>query len=146
MRRYAEPPLNAAGSSERREKILLAEGEKKSQILLAEGEKESRILRADAEKEAMIKKAEGEAESIIKVKNAEAEGIKLIREAEAEGLKSLKDANADEAVLKLKSFEAMEHVAAGQATKIIIPSELQGITAAATTIAEVVKSDKKQDK
>ena len=131
---------------ERREKILLAEGEKKSQILLAEGEKESRILRADAEKEAMIKKAEGEAESIIKVKNAEAEGIKLIREAEAEGLKALKEASPSEAVLKLKSFEAMEHVADGQATKIIIPSELQGITAAATTIAEVVRENKKESK
>lgn len=126
---------------ERREKILLAEGEKKSQILLAEGQKESQILRADAEKEAMIKKAEAEAESILKVKSAEAEGIKLIRDAEAEGLKLLKSANVSEEVLKLKSYEAMQKVAEGQATKIIIPSDMQNLASTVTAIKEIAKND-----
>ncbi len=124
---------------ERREKILLAEGEKKSQILLAEGEKESRILRADAEKEAMILKAKGEAESILTVKEAEAEGIKLIREAEAAGLKSLNDANVSKEVLTLKSYEAVKDMANGQATKIIVPSDLQNVATLATTVSELVK-------
>lgn len=124
---------------ERREKILLAEGEKKSQILLAEGQKESQILRADAEKEAMILKAEGEAEQILKVKTAEAEGIKLIREAESQGLKMLKDAKVTEEVLKLKSYEAMQKVADGQATKIIIPSEIQSLASTVTAIKEIAK-------
>ena len=124
---------------ERREKILLAEGEKKSQILLAEGQKESQILKADAEKEAMIRKAEGQAQSILKVKEAEAEGIKLIREAEAAGLKSLKEANVTNEVLTLKSYEAVKDLANGQATKIIVPSELQNLATAATTISEIVK-------
>ena len=127
---------------ERREKILLAEGEKKSQILLAEGEKESRILKADAEKEAMILKAKGEAESILTVKEAEAQGIKLIREAEAEGLKSLNDANVSKEVLTLKSYEAVKDMANGQATKIIVPSDLQNIATLATTVSEIVKKDK----
>ena len=127
---------------ERREKILLAEGEKKSQILLAEGKKESQILTAEADKEAMIRKAEGEAESILKVKQAEAEGIKLIREAEAEGLKSLKNADVTEEVLKLKSYEAMRDVANGQATKIIVPSEMQNLATTVTAIKEIAKNDK----
>ena len=126
---------------ERREKILLAEGEKKSQILLAEGEKESRILRADAEKQSMVLKAEGEAQSLLKVKNAEAEGIKMIREAEAEGLKSLKNAEVSKEVLALKSYEAMQKVAEGQATKIIIPSEMQNLAGTVTAINEMI--DKK---
>ena len=124
---------------ERREKILLAEGEKKSQILLAEGEKESRILKADAEKEAMILKAKGEAESILTVKQAEAEGIKLIREAEAAGLKSLNEANVSKEVLTLKSYEAVKDMANGQATKIIVPSELQNVATLANTVSEMVK-------
>lgn len=125
---------------ERREKILLAEGEKTSAILLAEGQKESQILRADAEKAAMILNAEGEAESILKVKTAEAEGIKMIREAEAEGLKSLKAANINEEVLKLKSYEALEKVADGQATKIIIPSDMQNLASTVTAIKEIASS------
>ena len=124
---------------ERREKILLAEGEKKSQILLAEGEKESQILRATAEKEAMIQKAEGEAESILKVKKAEAEGIKLIRDAEKEGLKSLNEAKVTPEVLTLKSYEALKDLANGQATKIIVPSELQNVSTIATTVSELIK-------
>ena len=127
---------------ERREKILLAEGEKKSQILLAEGQKESQILKADAEKEAMIKKAEGQAQSILSVKSAEAEGIKLIREAEAAGLKALKEAAPSKEVLTLRSYEAVKDLANGQATKIIVPSELQNVSTLATTVAEVVKEKK----
>ena len=127
---------------ERREKILLAEGEKKSQILLAEGEKESRILKADAEKEAMILKAKGEAESILTVKEAEAQGIKLIREAEAEGLKCLNEANVSKEVLTLKSYEAVKDMANGQATKIIVPSDLQNVATLASTVTEIVKKDK----
>ncbi len=113
---------------ERREAILKAEGEKKAAILIAEGEKESTILRADAEKEAKIRAAEGEAEAIIK-----------IQEATAQGLKLLKTAEMDDAVLKLKSYEAMVDVAKGNATKIIVPSDLQGIVTAGTAIAESMK-------
>ena len=117
---------------ERREKILQAEGEKKSSILIAEGEKESAILRAEADKEAQIKRAEGEAEAMLKIKNAEAEGIKL-----------LKDAKADTSVLTLKSYETLSHMADGQATKIIVPSELQSIATIGTTLKEMLKDDKK---
>ena len=124
---------------ERREKILLAEGEKKSQILLAEGQKESQILRATAEKETTILKAEAEAESILKVKTAEANGIKLIREAEAEGLMYLKKADVSQEVLALKSFEALQHVAEGQATKIIIPSEMQNLASTLAAAKETVE-------
>ena len=115
---------------ERREAILKAEGEKKAAILIAEGEKESTVLRAEAEKEAKIRAAEGEAEAIIK-----------IQEATAQGLRLLKTAEMDEAVLKLKSYEAMVEVANGNATKIIVPSDLQGIVTAGTAIAETLKKD-----
>ena len=113
---------------ERREKILQAEGEKKSSILIAEGEKESAILRAEAKKEAQIKIAEGEAEAMLKLKSAEAEGIKL-----------LKEAGADKSVLALKSYEALTNVANGQATKIIVPAELQGIASIGTVINEMIE-------
>lgn len=116
---------------ERREAILKAEGEKKAAILIAEGEKESAILRADAKREAHIREADGEATAIVKLNQAKAEGIKLI-----------KDAGADEAVLKLKSFEALIDVANGQSTKLIIPSELQNLTTAASVIKETMKGDK----
>ena len=119
---------------ERREAILKAEGEKKAAILIAEGEKESTILRADAEKAAKIKAAEGEAEAIIK-----------IQEATAQGLRLLKDANMDEAVLKLKSFEAMVDVAKGNATKIIIPSDLQGLVTAGEVLSESFQQKKPID-
>lgn len=115
---------------ERREAILKAEGEKKSAILIAEGEKESTILRADAEKESKIRAAEGEAEAIIK-----------IQEATAQGLRLLKSAEMDEAVLKLKSYEAMVEVANGNATKIIVPSELQNLVTLGTTLSESAKKD-----
>jgi regulator of protease activity HflC (stomatin/prohibitin superfamily) len=116
---------------ERREKILQAEGNKKAAILEAEGEKESAILRADAKKETAIREAEGEAQAMLKIKQAEAEGIKL-----------LKNAGADKNVLTLKAYEAMTKVADGQATKIIIPSELQSIVSLGTVVKESVNKDK----
>lgn len=116
---------------ERREAILKAEGEKKAAILIAEGEKESAILRADAKKEAQIREAEGEAQAIVKVQEANAQGIRMIREAKA-----------DEAYLKLKSYEAMEKVANGHATKIIIPSELQNLATMGTVFGEMLDHEK----
>ncbi len=116
---------------ERREAILKAEGEKKAAILIAEGEKESAILRADAKRETHIREAEGEAAAILK-----------IQEATAQGLKLLKSAGMDEAVLKYKSYEALEKVADGQATKIIVPTDLQRIATAATTFSEVMDKTK----
>ncbi len=116
---------------ERREKILQAEGEKKSSILIAEGEKESAILRAEAQKESQIKIAEGEAEAMLKIKEAEAKGIEL-----------LKNAKADSAVLTLKSYEALGKVADGQATKLIVPANLQDIATFGTTLAETMKDKK----
>lgn len=116
---------------ERREAILKAEGEKKAAILIAEGEKESAILIADAKREAHIREAEGEAEAIIKLQQANAEGIRLIREAKA-----------DDAYLKLKSYEALVEVANGNATKIIIPSELQNLATIGTTISETMENNK----
>ena len=116
---------------ERREAILRAEGEKKAAILTAEGEKESTILRADAKREAKIREAEGEAEAIVK-----------IQEANAQGLKLLKEAQMDEAVLKLKSYEALVNVANGQSTKIIVPSDLQNLATIGTTLKETMKDNK----
>ena len=116
---------------ERREAILKAEGEKRSSILIAEGEKESAILRAEAEKESRIKKAEGEAEAILKLKQAEAQGIELI-----------KNAKADEKVIALKSLDALKTVADGNATKIIVPSDLQNIATLGTTVREMLKDNK----
>ena len=113
---------------ERREAILRAEGEKRAAILEAEGEKESAILRADAKKQQQILEAEGQAEAILKVQTATAEGIRLINEAAP-----------TEAVLKLKAMEAFSAAANGQATKIIIPSEIQGIAGLASGIVEAVK-------
>ena len=127
---------------ERREKILQAEGEKNSSILIAEGEKESAILRAEASKETQIRVAEGEAEALLRVKQAEAEALLRLRQAEAEGLALLREAKADKAVLALKSYEAMANVANGQATKIIIPSDLQNVAALATTVGEMFKEPK----
>ena len=118
---------------ERREKILQAEGEKKSSILMAEGEKESAILRAEAKKESQIKIAEGEAAAMLAIKKAESEGIKL-----------LKEAKADSAVLTLRSYDALTKMAEGNSTKILIPSELQGIATFGTVINEMVNKDKNQ--
>ena len=112
---------------ERRESILKAEGEKKSAILLAEGEKESAILRADAQKQAHILEAEGQAEAILKVQQATAEGIKLLNEA-----------GASDEVIKLRALEAFTAAADGKATKIIIPSEIQGLAGLAASFKEVI--------
>ena len=112
---------------ERRESILKAEGEKKSAILIAEGEKESAILRADAQKQSHILEAEGQAEAILKVQRATAEGIKLLNEA-----------GANEEVIRLRALEAFAAAADGKATKIIIPSEIQGLAGLATAFKEVV--------
>ena len=127
------PPMEKQmrAERERREKILQAEGEKKSSILIAEGEKESAILKAEAQKEAQIKMAEGEAEALLKIKKAEADGIKLLREAKA-----------DTSVLTLKSYEALEKLAEGQSTKIIVPSDMQNIATFGTVINEMI--DKKK--
>ena len=127
---------------ERREAILIAEGQKKSTILVAEGkkqsaildaeaEKQAAILRAEAQKERMIKEAEGQAEAVLKVQNANAEGIRMIREA-----------GADEAVQTLKSLEAFARAADGKATKIIIPSDIQGIAGLASSLKEIVTDPK----
>ncbi len=123
---------------ERREKILQAEGEKKSNILIAEGEKESAILRAEANRESKIRIAEGEAEAMLKLKEAEADGIRLLKQAEADGINLLKKAGADEAVLRLKSFDTLTKMADGQATKIILPADLEGIATLGTTLSETL--------
>ena len=131
---------------EKREKILLAEGQKQSAILLAEGNKESMILNAEALKEAAIKKAEGESESIRKIKAAEAEGKLMLKKAEADGLKLIKEVGLDSETLTLQSYHALEKLGEGQATKIIVPSEVQNLASLVTTVGELVKTDKKEKK
>ena len=123
---------------ERREAILRAEGEKKSTILVAEGKKESAILEAQAEKESAILRAEAQKEKMIREAEGEAEAILKVQQANADGIRMLKDAGADDAVLQIKSLEAFEKVADGQATKIIIPSDIQGIAGLATSFKEIV--------
>ena len=121
---------------DRRQAILQAEGQKKSAILIAEGEKESAILRASAEKEAAILKAEAEKQSAILKAAGEAEAIREVQQALADSLKMLNEAAPNDSVLKLKAIEAMQRVADGQATKIIIPSEMQGLVGLANGIVE----------
>ena len=116
---------------ERREAILIAEGQKQSAILVAEGQKQAMILQAEAEKEAAIQKAKGEAEAILEVQQAKAQGIKM-----------LKEAGADDSVIKLRSLEAFEAAADGQATKIIIPSDIQNIAGLVTSDTEIAKTKK----
>ena len=122
---------------ERREAILRAEGEKKSTILLAEGNKESVILDAEAEKQAAILRAEAKKEATIQEAAGQAEAILKIQQANADGLRMLKEANPDNAVLQIKSLEAFAKAADGKATKIIIPSEIQGIAGLTKSIAEI---------
>ena len=122
---------------ERRESILRAEGEKKSTILVAEGKKESAILEAEAEKEAAILRAEAQKEKMIRDAEGEAEAILKVQKAEADGLRFIKEAGADNAVLQLKSLEAFAKAADGKATKIIIPSEIQGIAGLVKGLTEV---------
>ena len=122
---------------ERREAILIAEGEKKSAILRAEGQKESMVLQAEGDKEAAILRAEAKKEATIREAEGQAEAIRVVQMANAEGLKMIKEAGADEAVLRLKSLEAFEKAADGKATKIIIPSEIQGIAGLVKSVTEV---------
>lgn len=122
---------------ERREAILRAEGEKKSTILVAEGKKESAILEAEAEKQSAILHAEAEKEKMIREAEGEAEAILKVQQATADGIRFVKEAGADEAVLRIKGLEAFEKAADGKATKIIIPSDLQGIAGIVTSIAEL---------
>ena len=124
---------------ERREAILRAEGEKNSAILVAEGRKQSAILDAEAEKQAAILRAEAVREAHIREAEGEAEAILKVQQATAEGLKMLNESAPTKEVLTLKSYETLAKVANGQATKLIIPSDLQGIAGLATTIAETVK-------
>ncbi len=124
---------------ERREAILRAEGEKKSTVLVAEGKKESAILTAEAEKQAQILSAEATREATIKEAEGQAEAILKVQQATADGLRFLKEAEADQAVLQLKSLEAFAAAADGKATKIIIPSEIQGLAATVSSIVEVAK-------
>lgn len=131
---------------ERREAVTRAEGDKKAAILEAEGMKESAILRAEAEKQAMVLHAEAHKEKMIREAEGEAQAILNVQKAKAEGLRVLKEAGADEAVLKLKSLEAFEKVADGQATTIIIPSELQGIASLGATLTETSKVVKETPK
>ena len=124
---------------ERRESILIAEGEKRSAILKAEGHKESVILQAEADKQSAILHAEAVKEAKIREAEGEAQAILKIQQANADGIKFIREAGADSAVLQLKSLEAFAKAADGTATKIIIPSDIQGIAGLATSIAEVVK-------
>ena len=130
---------------ERREAILIAEGEKKSTILVAEGKKESAILDAEAEKQAAILRAEAQKERMIKEAEGQAEAVLKVQKANAEGLRMIKEAGADNAVLTLKSFEALAKVADGKSTKIIIPSELQNLAGLAASLKEVVVDEKKTE-
>ena len=124
---------------ERREAVTRAEGEKRAKILEAEGEKESAILRAEADKAAAILRADAAKEKMIREAEGEAQAIKTIQQANADGIRMLREAGADEAVLKLKSLEAFEKVADGQATTILLPAELQGIASVAATLKETAK-------
>ena len=126
---------------ERRESILRAEGEKKSAILVAEGEKAAAILQAEADKEAQILKAEAEKEAAIRIAEGQAQAILEVQKATADGIKMLNDAAPTNQVLTIKSLEAFEKAADGKATKIIIPSEIQGIAGLASSVIETIKKD-----
>ena len=141
------PPADIQNSMEkqmkaerdRRQSILQAEGQKKSAILIAEGEKESAILRASAEKEAAILKAEAEKAAAILKADGEAQAIRSVQQALADSLAMLNEKAPNDSVLRLKAIEAMQKVADGKATKIIIPSEMQGLVGMASGIVESVK-------
>lgn len=124
---------------ERREAILRAEGEKRSTVLVAEGHKESIILDAEAEKASIVLRAEAEKEKRIKESEGQAEAILKIQQANAEGIRAIKEAGADSSVLTIKSLEAFEKAADGQATKIIIPSDIQGIAGLAKSLVEIAE-------
>ena len=126
---------------ERREAILRAEGEKKSSILVAEGQKQSVILDAEAEKQAAILRAEAQKEATIKEAEGQAEAILKVQQANADGIRFLKEAGADKAVLTIKSLEAFQKAADGKATKIIIPSEIQGLAGLAASAKEIFDAE-----
>ena len=130
---------------ERREQILKAEGEKKSAILIAEGNKQSVILEAEAEKQSQILRAEAKKEATIREAEGQAQAILAVQQANADGIRFLKEAGADEAVLTMKSLEAFGKAADGKATKIIIPSEIQGLAGLASSLKEIVVEDKKTE-
>ena len=129
---------------ERREKILVAEGQKQSEILVAEGQKQAKILEAEAEKQAAILQAEAEKEAKIRKAEGEAQAIQEVQKATADGLRMIKEAAADESVIKLRSLEALEKAANGQATKIIVPSDFQNLAGLVTSISEIAKTDRAQ--
>ena len=124
---------------ERREAVTRAEGEKKASVTVAEGKKEAAILEAEAEKQAAILRAEAQKEKMVREAEGEAEAILKVQQAKAEGIRMLREAGADAAVLQMKSLEAFEKAADGKATKIIIPSEIQGLAGLSTSIKEVLK-------
>ncbi len=126
---------------ERREAVTRAEGEKKASVTVAEGKKEAAILEAQAEKQSAILRAEAQKEKMIREAEGEAEAILKVQQATADGIRMIREAGADEAVLRIKSLEAFEKAADGKATKIIIPSEIQGIAGLAASVKELV-SDK----
>ena len=128
---------------ERRESILKAEGEKKSAILVAEGKKESMILQAEADKRATILAAEAQKEKMIQEAAGRSEAIRQVQQANADGIRMIREAGADEAVLRIKSLEAFAQAADGKATKIIVPSEIQGLAGLAASVKELIKEDPK---
>lgn len=130
---------------ERREAILKAEGEKKSTVLIAEGSKESMILEAQAQKEAAILKADARKEAMIREAEGQAEAIRKVQMAKAEGIRAIREAGADDAVIKLKAVEAFERAADGKATKIIIPSEIQGLAGLAAGLKETMTQDEHRE-
>lgn len=130
---------------EKREKILIAEGQKTSDITIAEGKKEAMILNAEGEKQSAIKAAEAKAESIMKIKKAEADGDVLVKEAEARGIQMLNQAKPSKEVLTIKSFEALGKVADGQATKIIIPSDMASIASLTQVVSSIAKGQKEDE-
>lgn len=131
---------------ERRESILRAEGEKKSAVLVAEGKKESMILAAEAEKQATILAAEAQKEKMVQEAEGRSEAIRKVQQANADGIRMIREAGADEAVLRLKSLEAFAQAADGKATKIIVPSEIQGIAGLAASVKELVTDTDKDSK
>ena len=129
---------------ERREKILVAEGQKQSEILVAEGQKQAKILEAEAQKQAAILHAEADKEAKIRRAEGEAQAIMEVQKATADGLRMIKEAGADESVIKLRSLEALEKAANGQATKLIIPADLQNLAGVVASISEIARTNKAQ--
>lgn len=127
---------------EKREAVLLAEGEKQAAITIAEGNKQAQILAAEAEKQTIILAAEAEKEKQVREAEGEAEAIRNVQTATADGIRAVREAGADNAVLTLQAFEALKAVADGRATKLIIPSEIQGLAGLAASLKEIVVDDK----